>query len=151
MLFLECFAYNAQTDTIQLIQAGFGALVEETKARCNQGSFKGGTGPVFMNRLLTNHYAEVAGASAPNSVDRGHLKALKEQAASEQEGGEDDDRGAADEVESLLASGDEVELELKRLVGWSRENQRGKPWGMMGEPAKVLDSHMNPAGQRSST
>ena len=150
MLSLACFAYNPRTDKVQLIQPGFGALVEETTARCNRGSFRGGAGPIFMNRQTTNYYVEAAanGASAPSSVDTGNLRALRkdQQAAtgSEKEGGEDDDLRAAEEVEQLLARGEEVELELPRLVGWSRDKQRGKPWGMIGEPAKFLYPEMNP-------
>ena len=139
-LFLECFAYNAQTDTVQLIQPGFGVLLEEDKPKCDQGSFKSGTGPTYMSRQSTNYYAEEGRAgSAPRSVDRKHLAALQ-QAAGEEEGGD-----SVAEINALLARPGEVEVPSKKLLGWSQGAQRGTPWGMLGAPGdKILDQDLNP-------
>ena len=105
MWFRECFAYNSQTDTVQLIQPGYGALFEGDKAMCDRGSFRGGTGPVFMSRLSTDHYVDGSSAgSAPRSVDRRNLAALQQDAHAE----EDADEEVGDEVEihSLTGSVD---------------------------------------------
>ena len=151
VLFLNCFAYNPDTDVVQLIQAGFGALFDEARAKCNESSFKGGTGPTLMSRMQTGFY--VRNGRAPASVDVGNLKTLHD--ASEPEGcdgqgrGDDthaDDQRAAAEVDSLLGRQpqDEVNLPLNSLLGWWRAKQRGKPCGMLVNTDNFLDPVMNP-------
>jgi hypothetical protein len=136
---LECMAYDWQTDKVQLLQTGYGALMTlDNEAFRSQGR------PSMVNRQTTEAVAESRDEGPDRKfVDQRRLRKLEARVECPSDG------GLLSKVDALLESKLEVvTMRPPQVRRWWRENMRGREVGQIAGSDMFLTPADDPSKQR---